>query len=65
MPFTCHVEELVNLLADLTNRPEAIAIDEAHISAVDAKQKTISVRLVVSGVVPRRLVPEKKGGAAL
>jgi hypothetical protein len=63
--FTCHIEELVNLLADLTNRPEAIAIGEAHISAVDPKQKTISVRLVVSGVVPRRLVPEKKGGAAL
>jgi len=61
--FTCHIEELLNLLADLANRPEAITTDEMHISAHDAKQKTISVRMLVSGVIPRRLVPDKKGSA--
>lgn len=63
VPFTCHIEELLNLLADLANRPEAIAVDEMRVSAHDAKQKNISVRMVVSGAVPRRLVPDKKGSA--
>jgi len=63
VPFTCHIEELLNLLADLANRPEAIAVDEMRISAHDAKQKTVLVRMVVSGVVPRALVPDKKGSA--
>ncbi len=61
--FICHIEELLNLLADLANRPEAITADEMHINAHDARQKTILVRLIVSGVVPRRLVPDKKGSA--
>jgi hypothetical protein len=63
--FTCHIEELLNLLADLANQPEAIAVEEARINALDAKQKTVSVRMVVGGVVPRQLVPEKKGGRSL
>jgi hypothetical protein len=62
VPFNCHIEELLNLLADLTNRPEAISVDDLRIVVHDPKQKTIGVRLVVSGVVPRRLVPDKKGG---
>jgi len=62
VPFSCHIEELLNMLADLTNRPEAISVDEIRIGVHDPKQKTIGVRMVVSGVVPRRLVPDKKGG---
>ena len=34
-------------------------------ATVAGKQKTISVHLTVSGVVPRRLVPDKKGVAPL
>jgi hypothetical protein len=64
VPLTCHIEELLNLLADLASHQEAIGIDEMRISARDPKQKTISVRLAVSGVVPRRLVPDKKEVAA-
>jgi Type II secretion system (T2SS), protein M subtype b len=63
--FSCHIEELLNLLADLASQPEAIAVDEMRISAADPKQKTVSVHLTVSGVVPRRLVPDKKGVAPL
>src|ERR1700690_3868179 len=62
VPFTCHIEELLNMLADLANRPEAISVDELRIGVNDPKQKTIGVRMVVSGVVPKRLVPDKKGG---
>ncbi len=59
--FNCRIEDLVNLMADLTRQPEAIGTQELRVNAGDAKQKTINVRLTVAGVVPRRLVPEKKG----
>jgi hypothetical protein len=63
VPFSCRIEEFVNFLADLTKQPEAIATSEMRISAQDSKEKTVLVRLTVSGVVPRRLVPDKKGPA--
>jgi hypothetical protein len=62
--FTCQIEDLVNLLADLTKQPEAIATSGLRIIARDSAKKTISVRLTVSGAVPRSLAPEKKGLAA-
>lgn len=62
--FTCQIEDLVNLLADLTKQPEAIATSGLRITARDSSKKTISVRLIISGVVPRSLAPEKKGLAA-
>jgi len=53
----CRIEQLVNLLADLSRQPEAIATRELRVLAADARQKTIGVRLTVSAVLPRRLVP--------
>jgi hypothetical protein len=61
MSFDCRIEQLVNLLADLTAQPEILASSEIRISTISAKDKTLSVRLTVSGVVPRALVPDKKG----
>ena len=63
--FTCAIEQLVNLLADLTAQPEAIATEEIRISGRNEKDKTLSVRLTLAGVVPRDLVPERKGLAGL
>jgi hypothetical protein len=60
VPFTCHIDELLNFLADLTRHPEALALNDLRISAGDAKQKVILVRLTIAGVVPKRLVPQKK-----
>jgi hypothetical protein len=60
MPFTCHLDELLNFLADLTRQPEALASTDLRVSAQDAKQKTVAVRLTVAGIVPKRLVPLKK-----
>lgn len=59
----CRIDQLVNLLAGLTAQSELIATDEIHIISQNSKQKTLVVRLTVSGVVPKRLVPEKKGVA--
>lgn len=59
--FECRIEDLVNLLAEISNQPELVATSELRIGAANAKEKTVSVRLTVSGLVPRNLVPEKKG----
>lgn len=56
----CRIEQLVNLLADLSKQPEMIATREMRVLAVDPRQKTINVRLTVSGVLPKRLVPEQQ-----
>ena len=60
MPLSCHLDELLNFLADLTSQPEALATTELRVSAGDAKQKTVLVRLTVAGIVPQRLAPLKK-----
>ncbi|MCS7316026.1 MAG: GspMb/PilO family protein [Bryobacterales bacterium] len=57
----CRIEELINLLAEIASQPEMVALQELRISAGDAKKKTLNARVTVSGIVPRSLVPEKKG----
>lgn len=61
----CRIEQIVNLLADLSAQPELIATHDIQLRAADQKKKTISMRLTVSGVLPRRLLPERKGAASL
>ena len=63
--FTCRIEQFVNLMTDLANRPELIATNEIRVAAANPKEKTVLVRLGLSGVVPRKLVPAKKGPAAV
>jgi hypothetical protein len=59
--FTCGIEQLVNFLADLANQPQLLAVTEIDISGGADKQKKVQVRLGLSGVVPKKLVPAKKG----
>jgi len=59
--FTCAIEQLVNFLAQLDNQPEIIATNEIHITGGHDKNKTVQVRVSLSGVVPRKLVPVRKG----
>jgi len=61
----CRIDELVNLLASLSAQPELIATDEIRCGAANAKTKVMQVRLTVSGLVPHKLLPAKKGVAAL
>jgi hypothetical protein len=56
----CTMEQLVNFMADLSNEPALLATSDLRISTGNPKQKTINLRLTVSGLVPRKLVPEKK-----
>jgi hypothetical protein len=62
MAFACGVEQLVNFLADLANSQELIATNEIQITGTNDKKKTIQVRLNLSGVVTRKLVPVKTAG---
>ena len=59
----CRIEQLVNLLADMTAQPEAVSTYELQVRTSDLKQKTVSVRVTVAGVLPKRLVPERRGMA--
>jgi hypothetical protein len=63
--FNCRIEQFVNFMSDLANRPELIATSDIRVALIDPKEKTVQVRLGLSGVVPRKLVPQKKGPAAL
>jgi Tfp pilus assembly protein PilO len=61
--FTCGIEQLINLMAALADQPQILATDEVRINSTnDIKKKLIQVRLGVSGIVPRKLLPEKKVG---
>lgn len=59
--FECGIEQLVNLLADLGAQPELLATSEIRVGQANGTQKVIPVRLTISGIVPRKLIPEKKG----
>ncbi|MBI2687914.1 MAG: hypothetical protein HYX27_16520 [Acidobacteria bacterium] len=59
--FECGIEQLVNLLADLGAQPELLATSEIRIGQANGPQKVIPVRLTISGIVPRKLIPDKKG----
>jgi hypothetical protein len=61
--FTCAIEQFVNFMAALAGEPQLVSTREVHVSAGNPKQKTIQVRLAVSGAVPKNLVPVKKGPA--
>ncbi|HLK48186.1 MAG TPA: type II secretion system protein GspM [Bryobacteraceae bacterium] len=62
--FTCGIEQLVNLLADLANRPQIMATNEISISGGNDKKKNVQVRLSLSGVVSRKLVPQRRGAGS-
>ena len=61
--FDCGIEQFVNFLAALTAQPEMLGSSEIRVASSNPKDKHISVRLTVSGVVPKKLVPEKKAMA--
>jgi len=63
--FTCRIEQLVNLLAALANEPEILATNQVQVTGTPDKNKTLNVRLGLSGVVAKKIAQEKKGGTGL
>ena len=62
---TCHIDQLVNFLSDLTAQPESLGTEELSISGANLDTKMMQVRLVIGALVPAKLVPKKKGLAEL
>lgn len=62
--FECRIEQIVNFLAALTKEMELIATHQIRIASANPKEKLLNVRLTLAGVVPRNLVPVKRGLAA-
>lgn len=63
--FEAHIEQLVQLLSDLTAQKEIIGVSDLRVGSASPKEKIVPVRLTVSGLVRRELVPDKKGPASL
>jgi Type II secretion system (T2SS), protein M subtype b len=61
--FTCGIEQLVNFLAAMANEPQILATNEINVSGGNDKNKNVQVRLSLSGVVPKKLVPARRGPA--
>jgi hypothetical protein len=59
--FSCRIEQLVNLLAQLSNDPDALATNQIQITGSNAKEKILQVRLGISGIVNQKITKEKKG----
>jgi len=57
----CKIEQLVNFMGQPTAQPEVLATADLRVSATNTDEKTLAVRLTVSGLIPKKLVPEKKG----
>ncbi|HEX3743740.1 MAG TPA: type II secretion system protein GspM [Bryobacteraceae bacterium] len=62
--FTCRIDQFVNFLSAIANEPEILATDTVFVTPVRNKEKDITVRLTLSGVIPKSLVPEKKKGVS-
>jgi hypothetical protein len=60
----CRIDQLVNYLAFLSTQPEIITTEDIRFAGSNPKLKTNQVRLTIAGLVPRKLVPVRKGAAA-
>jgi Type II secretion system (T2SS), protein M subtype b len=58
----CQIEQVVNFLADLTHRSEILATDDLRINLANPKNKSLQFSVLISGLVPKKLVPEKRPG---
>jgi hypothetical protein len=59
----CRIEQLINLLAAIGQQPELLSTSDLRIASGSVKEKTMAVRLTVTGLMPAKAVPAKKGGA--
>lgn len=56
----CVPDQMVNFIADLSAQPEILATSNIRVSSQSQADKRIAVRVTVSGIVPRKLVPKEK-----
>jgi hypothetical protein len=61
--FESGIEQLVNFLAAITAQKELIGTSEIRIGTANPKQKTMPVRITLSGLVRKELIPDRKGAS--
>ncbi|MBC7925965.1 MAG: hypothetical protein H7039_09950 [Bryobacteraceae bacterium] len=61
--FDAGIEQFVNFLTDLTAQKELLGTSDFRVGSANPKQKTMPVRVTISGLVRKELVPDKKGSA--
>ena len=54
------MSQIVSFLAALGSQPELLATNEVRLAQASTKDKLIGARVVISGIVPKKLVAEKK-----
>ncbi len=59
--FECHIEQFINFMAGISHEPELLAPSDIRINTANQKEKTIGVRMTLGGMVPKKMVPERKG----
>ncbi len=60
--FPCAIEQLVNVLSDIRAMEDAVATSRVSITLANRQKKILNVRLTISALTPRELVPEPTGG---
>ena len=61
--FTCRIEQLLNLIADISAQKELVATRDLQVRQADEKRKTVFVRMTVSAATPPEMVPGNEGKA--
>lgn len=61
--FDARIEQIVNFLSDLTSQKEMIGTTDIRVGAANPKLKTMPVRVTISGLVKKELIPDKKGAS--
>lgn len=56
----CGIEQTLNLLSDLGSQPEALGTVAVSFDTANPKQKTVPARIVISALVPGKLLPKKE-----
>jgi len=60
----CGIEQILNFMADLADQKELVATSSLQLGQAHPKKKTLPVRMTISGLVPKKLVPAKKSEVA-
>jgi hypothetical protein len=63
--FACSIEQLVNFMAALDQEQQLFSTSEISVTGSTDPKKTIQVRLMVAGVVTKKVATEKRPGGAL
>ena len=59
LQLECRMEQLVNLISAIGQQQELLSTSDLRIASANPKEKTVGVRITVTGIVPGKLVPKK------